>query len=121
MAGAAAAVAGPLAIAVAAAGVTKKAYQTVGEAATRAGDALSGLAKGDNAGALLQVGEGAADLVGKFGLLGQVTEAQIKAGLAVADAFGKVTRAFVDRGRELAGYEGHLAGAAAKSDLRSLQ
>ena len=124
-AGGMAAAAGPIGAVVALATQAKDmivaGINQIGELAKSAGRMGEALAGNDFAGLTSEASEAMASLVEKTGLAGEVMAAQIRAMMAVIQAYQQVAQAFIDRGRELSGYQGDLAQATAIADVRRLQ
>ncbi len=95
-------------------------FNGVASGAKAAGEAMVKLARNDNLGAVIGVANKVAESLGKIPIIGQVWEAEIKAGTAVVGAFADTVQAFVDRGRELSRYNAGLAGSNAMADVKSL-
>lgn len=123
MAGLAAA-AGPVALALIANEIVKAGVKRAGEDARDAlrdvGNAARGLADNDAMPALAAGSERAAGMLEKLGPSGMVAAEALKTTVVAVDEFRGAVDAFAKRGRELSGYDGRIAGAAAGADVRGL-
>ncbi|MFO0821645.1 MAG: hypothetical protein U0792_00635 [Gemmataceae bacterium] len=85
------------------------------------GQAAAGAARGGVAAAGMGAAEGAMAGLSRLGPYGMAAAAGLQALTKGATAASDAVKAFADRGRELAGYNGQLAGATATADLRAMQ
>jgi hypothetical protein len=122
------AAAGPVGLAVLAAKVIKDKIETgIGDifrgaanSVAVAGEAGSAAIRGNNADAVGQVGTGMLKLAGELPVVGDKLKVLGDVAQKTVGAFVGVVDAFTERGRELRGYSGALAGSYAQSDVRSL-
>jgi|GEM_PF-6363019 len=98
----------------------KRRFDDASGLADRAGSGAVALA-GNNAGAALNGAVGAATAgLSRLGPYGMAAGAALQTVAAVGNAASDAVMAFVNRGKELSGYNAQLAGASAEADVRSL-
>lgn len=120
--GEAAIAAGPAAALVAvelAATLAAKGMNTATKAIEGAGQAAAMLAGNDHLGLFNAAVGGAAEVLGEIPIAGKVWAAELRLATAPVMAFTVAAKAFVDRGREIAAYSGHLSSANALTNVRS--
>lgn len=121
----AAGVAAVAAAGVAAVGLVDSQVRNIGErsraSTARFAGAASGLARNDVVGAAGQYAEGTAEVLEIMPLVGTAMGQLIRSSNAVVQAFDSTTRAFIDRGRELARYSPDAAMAAGRQTVRDVR
>ena len=92
----------------------------VGNFAAGTSNVVANLAQNNVGGAVAQVAEGFASLAGKIPVVGPALEAVATASGQVVKGFSDMVTAFVDRGKQISGYNAPLAQASAEAEVRDI-
>jgi hypothetical protein len=96
------------------------AINAVGHGVRTFGGMLSDLAGNNHLGIFTKAVGGAAEMLDKIPIVGQVYAAYLRTAGAVVETFTGVVQAFVDRGAVLSKYSGDVAGARSRSEVREI-
>jgi hypothetical protein len=99
---------------------TQKALRLVGSAAKFAGEGLEKVARNDAIGLFAHGAHEAAAALDEIPVVGKVAGEALRTFTTVLTSANAVVGAFAERGRQISGYNGQLAGAAARQDVTRL-
>jgi hypothetical protein len=109
-----------LGMARAASGAVGDAAQGVGNLAATASGVGANIAQNNIGGAAFQAADGLTQLAGKIPIVGAAFEGILGAATSVTRGFTDMVAAFVDRGKQISGYNAPLAQATAEAEVRDI-